>query len=154
MGAPFNANYLDENAIYDILVDDCGDTTRALELMGPVHDALRPLKEEVGAWHEWLLHSPECHHVIPKRKRRWLRNACGMDFQVEGARRAAAFILQGREAAYIHHLTLLSHAYGFTPISNQHDGLVTAGEVPRAAQFLARERSGFRYADLVEKPFV
>ena len=66
-------------------------------------------------------------------------------------RRAAAFILQGQEAAYVHRLTALSTDYGFTPISNQHDGLVTIGEVPFEAQEQARGQSGFRYARLEEK---
>jgi hypothetical protein len=125
-----------------------------------VHRVLRPLKDVVGPWHDWLVRSPDCHHVIPGRKQRWLQNDCEMQFCLNSEkagdrrRKAAAFILQGREAAYIHHLTLLANDYGFTPISNQHDGLVTVGEIPKAAQLLARERSGFRYADLVEKAFV
>ena len=65
----------------------------------------------------------------------------------------AAHLLQGREALYIHTLTTLAPKYGFEVISNEHDGLVTIGEIPKAAQAEARRKSGVRRTVLAEKPF-
>jgi hypothetical protein len=44
-----------------------------------------------------------------------------------------AHILQGAEAYYIHTLTTLASEHGFVPIGNEHDGLITIGEIPTAA---------------------
>jgi hypothetical protein len=63
-------------------------------------------------------------------------------------------MLQGQEAAFIHHLTLLSGKHGFVPISNQHDGLVTLGVVPEEATARAAALSGFQHVHLEEKAFV
>jgi hypothetical protein len=49
---------------------------------------------------------------------------------------------------------MLGASSGFTPISNQHDGLVVLGEIPRAAVDQAAKASGIRYATMEEKVFV
>ncbi|WP_427162627.1 hypothetical protein ACQFX9_14390 [Aliinostoc sp. HNIBRCY26] len=64
----------------------------------------------------------------------------------------AAFVLQGQEAAFIHELTLLSLQYDYQVISNEHDGLVTVGDIPDEAVQKAAEKSGLKYAKLDEKP--
>jgi hypothetical protein len=74
--------------------------------------------------------------------------------QEDKKRRLAAFVLQGFEAGFIHHLTLLSREYDYEVLSNQHDGLITLGEIPQAAVEKAKEISGLRYATLEEKAFV
>jgi hypothetical protein len=65
----------------------------------------------------------------------------------------AAFYLQGVEAGYIHWITVLSKDFGYTCLSNQHDGLVTIGEIPEEAREIAKQRSGLKYAVLEEKAF-
>ena len=158
MGAPLlMLRHPEKNSIYGALVEELGDDD-AFRLLSDVHDELRPLKGEVDAWHEWLVASATCHHVMPKRKRRWLTNACGMTLCLDDEkprdrkRRAAAFILQGHEAAFIHRLTLLGDQNSFVPVSNQHDGLVTLGKIPEAACTEAAKQSGLKYAFLDEKP--
>lgn len=124
-----------------------------------VHAQLTPLRELVNEWHRWLMESDACHHADGKAGKRKLRNAVGNLIKLselrphEAKRKAAAHILQGQEARYIHELTVLSKDHGFVPVSNQHDGLVTIGTVPEEAQSLARNESGFRYARLEIKPF-
>jgi hypothetical protein len=159
MGAQFNDRHLEHNAIFDALLDEISDPETAARMLRNVFEVLDDLKNAVDAWHSWLL-DRKCLHSIAKRKRKhWLENACGMQLCLDEEnpqdrkRRAAAFILQGREAAYVHRLTLLAATYGFMPISNQHDGLVTIGEIPAEAQERAKEQSGFRYARLEEKAF-
>ena len=67
----------------------------------------------------------------------------------------AAFILQGAEAATIHALASLGEKYGFSPVANEHDGLITLGPVPEAAVREAAEMAGVDPAavTLEEKPF-
>jgi len=161
MGAEFS-NYRDpeSNSIYGALLDELEDEARAAAVMKDVHTELAAFKSGVDTWHDWLMLSPNCPYVMSNRRERTLLNECDMEFRLASEedggrrkRRAAAFILQGREAAYVHRLTLLAPKYGFTPISNQHDGLVTIGEIPAEAQEQAKTQSGFRYARLEEKAF-
>ena len=65
----------------------------------------------------------------------------------------AAFFLQGKEAVFIHHLTLLGAKYGYKPIGNEYDGLLTIGLIPEEAVNEARELSGFVSASLDMKAF-
>ncbi|WP_143537592.1 hypothetical protein [Rubrivirga marina] len=89
----------------------------------------------------------------------WVRNAAGVTLNTDAysgwelRSQLSAFVLQGRESSFIHHLTLLGEDHGFVPVSGQHDGLVTIGEVPEAAVEEAKRRSGLRYADLREKRY-
>lgn len=138
-----------------------GDTGMAQKRTMEVHAALGPLKGEVDGWHKHLMTSAHCARVDSARKKlRTLKNACGQHFALEGdradklARKAAAFILQGQEAAFIHRLTALGKRAGFVPISNQHDGIVVLGSVPDTAVTTAAASSGLRYAELEVKPFL
>ena len=151
-----------ENRIYDRLVVECqSDEGAAKALAARVYDALAPLKTEVVAWHEHLLGSERCRHVDPTYKKvRTLRNACDQHFRLEGARadklarKAAAFVLQGQEAAFIHRLTALGTTTGFVPVNNQHDGLVVVGEISMPTVGAAATSAGLRYATLEPKSFV
>jgi hypothetical protein len=122
---------------------------------------LKPLKKVVRLWTKWLIDDPACKHRKKTQRREYLENAAGQKLQLDRStsatklkRKAAAHMLQGQEAAYIHHLTILSKDYGFVPISNQHDGLVTLGTIPQEAQAKAAELSGFRESYLELKLFV
>ncbi|MGB3544701.1 hypothetical protein, partial [Rubrivirga sp.] len=90
---------------------------------------------------------------------RVVANATGSLLRLKGLspsklrRKLAAHLLQGLEAEFIHRLTLLGAEYGFVAVSNQHDGLVTQGEVPEAAVEQARAESALEVADLVVKPY-
>ena len=162
MGAPHARHWdPDANALFCAMLKEAErDERRAKELTIAVHGALAPLKVEVDAWHDHLMTSASCARLDSSRKKvRTLRNACGLRFKLEGelpavlARKAAAFILQGQEAAFIHKLTTLGTKHGYVPISNQHDGLVVIGEVPELAVRDAALATGLRYAHLDQKPF-
>jgi hypothetical protein len=100
----------------------------------------------------------------------WMENACGVSFGKhnyseghEQRSKVMAWMLQGREAAFCHHLTILSaESDAFSVVANEHDGLIirkdTEGEKAfqealQSAIGKARDRSGFHRADLVEKDF-
>lgn len=136
-----------------------GDAARAQ--FDRVITQLAPLKGTVRTWARWLLESPDCPHRKKTQRRHYLENAAGQKLLLDGSveprqlrRKAAAHILQGQEAAYIHHLTILSKNFDFTPISNQHDGLVTLGPVPEGAQRMAADLSGFSDAHLERKSLI
>ena len=65
-----------------------------------------------------------------------------------------SFAMQGLEAAFIHQLTILSVEYDYVVIGNEHDGLVTIGEIPEEAISKASELSGLLTPSLVEKDFI
>lgn len=147
-------------AVQHALIDELKDVGLARQKFAEVIVELRPLKELVSKWTSWLLDDPSCPHRKVSKRKEILRNAAGHEMVLDRSRpakevrrEAAAHILQGQEAAFIHHLTIIADQFGYTPVSNQHDGLVTIGEVPEAAQKKAAELSGLSFAFLEEKPF-
>ncbi|AWR87060.1 hypothetical protein Mtai_v1c18260 [Meiothermus taiwanensis WR-220] len=91
--------------------------------------------------------------------KQYVKNAVGMHFCLseykkgELRRKLAAFILQGREALFVHTLAALSEKYGYTVIAHEHDGLVTLEEIPHAAVEEAQNLTGMPEVRLLEKPF-
>jgi hypothetical protein len=141
-----------------------GDSAKLRELLNGFKDVISPLPQQIESWHKWLLESYLPRHKKHGRGGSFILNHTKKRFSLpksltlgwwncEGKRRVSAFLLQGLEAATIHHLTTLGEIYGFQPIANEHDGLVTIGEIPEEAIIEAASLSGFRYASLVEKSF-
>ncbi len=68
----------------------------------------------------------------------YITNAVGAKVAVEDLGRSrtqrrgrlVAFVLQGREAAFIHALAASSKDFGFVVLSHEHDGLAVQGEIP------------------------
>jgi hypothetical protein len=125
-----------------------------------------PLVEQINRWHSYLAGEFIERGTRQSKKGAYVMNHAGKRLYLSGLlsprgrlrqkakSKLAAFILQGREAAFIHSLTILGPEYGFKPISNEHDGLVVIGEIPAVAIRKAAESSGFENAELVEKPFI
>ena len=67
--------------------------------------------------------------------------------------RIASFLLQGREAAFIFTLTQISPRFGFTVLTNEYDGLIVMGEIPREAIEVAAQASGLGEVRFEEKEF-
>ncbi len=86
-----------------------------------------------------------------------LTNATGLKrswASFQGNRGAiVAHYLQGVEAFYIHTLTTLADEFGFQVIGNEHDGLITIGEITEDAIEKANSLTGINYLELREKPF-
>jgi len=154
-----NAN---KNQVYaNLLREFSGNTWRAKQLLPVLNSSLQGLKNEVQQWHRNLVKDPACPRLDQSCKKvRTLKNACDQTFKLEGyaadklARKAAAFVLQGQEAAFIHCLTALGSTNGFIPISNQHDGLVVIGTIAPTVVDQAAKETGLRYATLDVKPFL
>lgn len=148
-------------AVQVALTEHCGDDIAvARELFRRVVVQLAPLKLASKQWSQWLM-GESCPHRHRTQRREYLENAAGMAFEIDRSRpphelkrEAVAHMLQGQEAAFIHRLTTLSAKYGFVPVSNQHDGLVTLGAVPEEASAEAARLSGFVDAHLEQKSFL
>lgn len=142
-------------AIQELLLEKIGGE-EAKAMFGAVVAELKPLKGIVEKWRKWLL-SPESPHRRTTQREDYILNAAGQWLHVsddELERKVNAHILQGQEAAYIHHLTILSKKYDFIPVSNQHDGLITLGKVPKDAKQEAGKLSGFEQPHLEIKDFL
>lgn len=121
---------------------------------------LGPFYRRVRTWRKTLVNEWLPSQWVHNRAGKTIRNEAGAllrkeEFSSWSGRdqenRLAAFVIQGREAAFIHHLTVLMPAYHTLPISNEHDGLVVVGAVEDQAIQEAREAAGTSYLSLVEK---
>lgn len=145
-----------------LLEEANSDRERAQLFLDRFHLAIDRFFSRLKEWHSWLLTD-----FVPKNRKpsgggHYLRNLAGKALFLDDlpasdsakARKLAAFLLQGREAAFIHHLTVLGNDYNFRPIANEHDGLVVINEIPEEAVKLAALRSDFQGAELREKHFI
>lgn len=126
------------------------------------------LHEELGLWHEHLVTDFLREHGIPNNAdgKTYVKNEVDATVAVEDLAdeaapyklkgRLAAFLLQGREAAFTHTLAASSERYGFRVISHEHDGVVVVGTVPEVAveEAAAAARLPEDLVDFVPKPFV
>lgn len=129
-----------------------------------LYHVLRPIYREMEAWRRHLVTEFVGEHGkrFNVRPGVYLPNATGLVHRVDGpgisasgrGRTLAAFLLQGLEAAYIHALTAIVTSRGLVVMSNEHDGLVTLGEIYPHEMEEARHVSGFDNAILMQKPFI
>ncbi|PAP79216.1 hypothetical protein B1759_12760 [Rubrivirga sp. SAORIC476] len=181
MGAHLpNSLYHSDGAVKWGFYDEFGVSTKD-EIIGPelspvfasaadalkdTREVLQPFSARVKEWHRYLEEEWVPQNAEPNRTGRLVRNALQMKFHWtreigderenirEAKRKLAAFLLQGKEAAFIHRLTTILPDYGVVPISNEHDGIVTLGVVPPEAIERAREAEDMPYAKLETKDFV
>jgi len=157
-----------EEAIFKALFEESkGNPDLALEYFEKLNKVVAPLKVGINKWATWLINEYVPANSVYPKGQQYVINKTGMTFALEPyvgekgkwknenklKRKLSAFFLQGVEAGYIHWLTILSKDFGYTCLSNQHDGLVTIGEIPVEAREIAKQRSGLKYAFLEEKPF-
>ena len=134
------------------------DAMNVLTLHKQFEEVVTPFKQLINEWHrklkEYLSSNAENH-----KNERFFTNSAGMKINLDkdeimsSKKKLSAFILQGLESGYIHHLTTMADEYGYRVLSNEHDGLVTIGEIPEKAIQIAKERSGFELALLEIKKF-
>jgi hypothetical protein len=138
------------------------------EALGKLHEVFGDMRRVVKSISKALLNEYWDAHKQPGGPAGYcIKNACGVTFRPsdypEGHKRETkvmAWMLQGLEAAFIHSVTILSAQSGhFSAIANEHDGLITDGEIPGIKEEgmsevveIARLMSGFHRAELVEKP--
>lgn len=142
---------------------------RADECYSLLKRIYKPMSRECAKWRKWLITSHWNRHKVRGRRRggHFVRNACGLPFNMLDygatsddwqARRSrgkkyASHLIFGLERAFMMQITLLGPDYGFEVVSDEHDGAVTIGAIPPEAVVEARRRSGFRTAELKQKPF-
>ena len=136
-----------------------------LPVFASLRGVLDPLYGVIQDWHTYLTTDWLRANGYRDRGKEYVKNPTGARFCVSdhvGAGRSphklraklAAFVLQGQEAYFVHALTLLGEKYGFTVLANEHDGLVTLGEIPPAAIAEAQAACSMPYADLIPKAFL
>lgn len=147
-----------------------GHIDRMVGLHGNFAKVTEELQEQLTKWHQWLIevHPTKMGVSAVNQHGTYLTNGCGVSFVISKWKdskgkwinkkqlgmKLAAFWLQGTEAAFIHHLTVVSGHYGYKVLNNQHDGLVTLGAIPEEAVEYARIHSGLKYASLEVKSFL
>ena len=119
-----------------------------------LYETMKPLQKGLGAWHEWLV--TDCWEALPKTGPGYAVNDCGVTFRLgdykeghEQRSKMAAWYLQGKEACYVHHLTLLGPKYGYTVVANEHDGVLSDGEIPQEALDEAHALANFTHAQVI-----
>jgi hypothetical protein len=150
------------SAIVDYIINEIDSPEQRVEVLSNFSKCVKPLKDALDRWHTYLVEYALTKSVKVNHKR-FLTNAVGAKLNVSDLMRnpewkvkatLAAFTLQGQEAAYIHTLTSLSPKYGFKVLANEHDGLVTIGEIPVEAMEEAAKLSGLENAKLDIKEFI
>lgn len=142
-----------------------GDIDKVLHSLDMYKTIVAPLKKQLELWHNWLLTTYVTTVGIKgKSNNIYLTNPTGMKLNITELKKVfplwkvksivAAFVLQGQEAAFIHHLTVLSIKYNYKVCANEHDGLITIGEIPQQAINDAAIMSGLKYYVLIEKPLL
>jgi len=116
--------------------------------------------QQVDAWKSHLVNTwiPNCSYQGDGNH--WLKNDVGCTFKLPSDKNGRswlpeliAFLLQGREAYFIHTLTVEAAHEDITVISNEHDGLVTLNEISAAVIDKVRRKTGMDYIQLPEKSF-
>jgi hypothetical protein len=158
MGSKLPHNGTDTRAsIFQALKDGLPSGAQSLEelddMVSALKDLIAPLKTALNKWHVAILKNLAKEGEILNALKKSLTYV-----QVKahsGSKRGAiaAHILQGTEAYFIHTLTTLANSYSFQVLGNEHDGLITLGQIPDAAIQEARTITGLHCLDLREKPF-
>ncbi|WP_157094641.1 hypothetical protein [Picosynechococcus sp. PCC 7117] len=168
MGANLTSTVKDnDNSISRALLNEFnGDKDLANKAAAELFTVLSPLKKVLNHWVDWLLDTYIPMNSVYPRGSQILINKAAMTLTLDDykdkkgswtpelKRKLPAFLLQGNEAAFIHHLTVISSNHNYQVISNQHDGVVTIGEIPPEAIEYAKTQSGLKYAQLELKSFV
>ena len=167
MGGSLPKRALEESSssVMNYLMEEAdGDFIQAAEYLSKFTEVVKPLKEQIDLWHNWLLEE-YCLKIGTRVKGKlYIKNPTGITLCVDELpdgkqiwkRKStiAAFFLQGQEAALIHNLTTLSLEYDYKVLQNEHDGLITIGIIPSEAVERASLMSNMKYVSLEEKPFV
>jgi len=152
-----------DGRIYRIFFDHCISSgighTKADDYLASFIGCTGTLSSDMRKLSRYLLRN---YHKYDGRKyagKRLGKNPTGKTVYIEDLKKSklaqfTSFILQGFESAFIHHLTVLSKKYEYRVIGNEHDGLITIGEIPDKAVEEAKKLSGLRYAYLENKPFI
>lgn len=167
MGADITGS---RGAVYVTLADhfsgDIGKTTQAVNAFGKT---VKKITKLINNWRNYLYEEEDDRYHYRHKGMKFWKNACGMKFKDYGLRkkgkgleltdtkkgiqttagtinkckrRVAAFILQGQEAYFIQHLTILCNKNKIPVYKNEHDGIITGKEIPKKIITKAGKLSG------------
>lgn len=158
-----------------------GDTSKTEDAYKRFLKAVRPLIRATEKWRDHIYRTDDSRFTYTHGGIKHWKNACEMHFKEFGIakgkngkeqlmkknlkgnytkggniktckRKLAAFILQGHEACFIHHLTAICTDKGIPVYKNEHDGLVTGKKVPGRLVRKAARKANLDYAELKRKP--
>jgi hypothetical protein len=134
--------------VVETLEDEIKSPVEVAAALSRLRNVLKPLARNLKKWHKRI--------ESEAKESESVTNMLGLirpvaDFN--GTPGMVAHLLQGMEACFIHTLTLLGDTYGFVPLGNEHDGLITMGQIPDEAKQAAREITDLYWLELREKPF-
>jgi hypothetical protein len=117
----------DENEHYQRLVGDLTNTLR--KWRAHLQDHWIPTNKYVGHGGYWIKNDVGCSIPVPD------------SLEGRGLSRVLAFLLHGREAYFVHTLTVEADKYGVEVISNEHSGIVTIGGLPPSVIQTVKEKT-------------
>ena len=140
----------------------------------------KKLTRATRKWRDYLYNTKDRRYHYQHKNVKYWKNPCGMKFKQYGIienqkredvlidmksgetankrktagvkRKLAAFMLQGLESKFIHHLTILCDQNNIPVYKNEHDGLITGKSIPKSLITRASKRSGLKNPILDIKP--
>lgn len=157
----------DKNSLIRTTLDFTkGDVAEARRILEAAREELRPMIMVMRGWHEYLYNEYfAAHSKLNRRSGYYIENAAGARLhwnslpkgkEVWRAKaKIAAFLLQGIESAFIHHLTLIGYRTGrYKVVGNEHDGVIVMGAIDADSVEQARSLAGLENARLESKDFI
>jgi len=159
-----------------------GDEKRAVKAHNKFVKVAGELIQATEEWRDYIFSNQEGRYHYQYGGVKYWKNACGMHFKNYGItndedgksvligrlqeekeirskqdinsckRKLAAFILQGQEACFIHHLTIICSQNGIPVYKNEHDGIITGEKIPKILVREAAKLSGLKNPELKRKP--
>ena len=145
------------SAVYEAIRKESNNTATTKRKLKKFKEVAKPIILACKQWREHIFHSTDSRYKYRHNGYHW-KNACEMTFKdyitdydngktlltdkitgeiitnpsiiSEVKRQLPAFYLQGKEALYIHTLTLKCNKYRIPVYKNEHDGLITGREIP------------------------
>ena len=156
-------NRLQKGAVYGILYNN--NPSSAGRLLLKFKKMTKDFITVRDRWYKIILYTyNKRYHYKSNGKTHW-KNACGKhfkrinydkiassDLKAQWKRKIPAFIVQGMEACFIHHITIICDANNIKVFHNEHDGIITDKKIPQKLVDIAIEKSGLTTAVLRLKP--
>lgn len=130
---PTNIKWKD-TSIIDALKEEIDGSLEITAALGRLRLLLGPLTRSLKKWRKLIEAEAKVTNMLG------LTRAYR---EFEKTSEIVVHILQGQESYFIHSLTLLADKYKFTPLGNEHDGLITMGKIPDEAIQTARKLRAF-----------
>ena len=178
MGADITGSH---GAVYLTLEDHFnGNIKKTTAAVNAFSKTVKNLTRSAGKWRNYLYQKEDDRYHYQHAGIKFWKNVCGMKFKDYGLRknnngslelidtekgksttntkviakckrRVAAFMLQGQEACFIHHLTILCNKNKIPVYKNEHDGIITGKKIPKKIITKAGNLSGLKNSNLIRK---